>query len=76
MKKITGKYIVVQPFKYDGKSYSRGEEWYPTGGKWDDRIIAQGRVRFVRDPIEPEVADEPEDDADEKLANTRSRSKK
>jgi hypothetical protein len=42
-------YIVKHPFKYGGTQLRRGDNWEPTGGKWDDSIIKH-HVEAVRVP--------------------------
>lgn len=41
------KYQVRMPFKYDGKRYQVGDEWAPSGGKFDEILMESGRY-FVR----------------------------
>lgn len=43
----TVKYQVRTPFKYDGKRYDVGDEWTPSGGKYDEILMSSPRY-FVR----------------------------
>lgn len=36
-------YMVMRPFKYDGRLYAIGDGWTPTGSKNDSLLVAQGK---------------------------------
>lgn len=38
----TIRYEVLKPFKYRGVMLKKGQEFTPTGAKWDAQLIAQG----------------------------------
>ena len=40
----TVKYVVRKRFKYQGEFLMPGDEFVPTGGKWDATIIARGEL--------------------------------
>jgi hypothetical protein len=41
------KYIVRKSFQYDGRQYKPGEEFIPSGQKWD-KILLDPQSHFVR----------------------------
>jgi len=43
-------YKVRKPFKYNGKELKTGEVFEPKGGKFDEQIIAEGKL-VVRERI-------------------------
>jgi len=51
MNRRTARYIVSEPFKYDGRLLQVGEDWEPTGGLWDKKIIAQKKLVKPKDDV-------------------------
>lgn len=45
-------YIARQRFKYGGLEFRPGDEWEPTGSRFDDSIIRNRLVTTVRVPAE------------------------